>query len=133
MDTQRNLCKNKERKIKETLIQNEMRHLTSPTRQSYELMEALLHDAFVEIGLSGKMYTKNDVLKAMPLPETCFVIKDYCYKQTKNRVFATYTLVRDQSSESRCRSEWIETKTGLKLIYFESHSRSKNETIDLSE
>ena len=51
------------RKLEESLLENEV-------RSNRSRLNELLHDSFIEIGYSGKTYTKTDILNELATEET---------------------------------------------------------------
>lgn len=104
------------------LIAHEKKHLSREYRTNPKLMESLLHDDFVEIGVSGKTYNKDAILKAMPLDVFTYTIEDFSFCLEDDYVHTSYTLVKDITNKRTCQSIWVKTLSGLSLVYFKSET-----------
>ena len=56
----------KKSELEQIILQFEKKLLKQEIRKPAEILADILVDDFIEIGSSGKFYTKNDVLKELP-------------------------------------------------------------------
>lgn len=105
--------------LSDTLLPLEHAHLTPGVRSSRAALESLLHESFTEIGASGRLYTRADVIPLLgaeqthpPRPST---ISDFHARYITNTVaLTTYTLTRTDNEagggtqhHSRRSSLWL--------------------------
>ncbi len=86
-----------ERELLSTLLPLEHAHLTPGTRSSRAALEALLHESFTEIGASGRLYTRDDIIPLLlaQLSHPPRTISDFHARPITNTVaLTTYTLTR---------------------------------------
>lgn len=68
--------------------------LNPSTRKSVEKLNELIANDFVEFGSSGRVYTKEDILKYLPIEEHLdLTVEDFIVKElAQNVMLATYRL-----------------------------------------
>jgi hypothetical protein len=68
--------------------------LNPSTRKSVEKLNELIADDFVEFGSFGRIYTKKDILKYLPIEDHHeLTVEDFMVKElAQNVVLATYSL-----------------------------------------
>jgi hypothetical protein len=98
--------------------------LLSPgVRASADDLEALLADEFVEIGGSGRIYYKEDILRSLPGEKAVqFTVSDFETKSLSANLFlATYRLekiLEDGGSTLSMRSSiWKSSDSGWRMIF----------------
>lgn len=104
------------RALERALLQPEIRR--SPAR-----LDALLADDFREIGGSGRVFTKADVLEALPAEtgETVFTMSGFeIVRLAEGVVLATYAVTKtagEQVTRSLRSSIWKRTGEGWRMLF----------------
>lgn len=95
--------------------------LTPSTRKSVEQLDELIADDFVEFGSSGRIYTKEDILKYLPVEEHHeLTVEDFMVKElAQNVMLATYSL------NDRLRSSIWKNTNGKWQMVFHQGTRIK--------
>ena len=106
----------------ELLLKLEMSLWINETRGSYDYMNHVLHDDFLEYGRSGKTYTKSDILEHLDLDiNAVFPFPDLKVKQIDvNTYLITYksVLLNEGKKEISNRSSiWITNDEICQLIH----------------
>jgi len=107
-------------KLCEQLLLNEYKHLSIEYRTSKEKMNEILHCDFIEFGKSGKVYSKDDILNAIPLDILNFEIQDLHFLEEADDIVVSYDLTLNNTIQMSCTSKWRCEKGILKLAYFSS-------------
>ncbi|MGF1611396.1 MAG: DUF4440 domain-containing protein [Kiloniellales bacterium] len=101
----------------------EERLLDPRVRRTPEEVSALLADGFVEIGRSGRLYSRQEIMAAL-LEETPISrsIEDFSARELAPTVaLATYRVIRQgpegEPSQSRRSSIWRQTHRGWQMIF----------------
>ena len=110
--------------VDEILLANEERLLLTAVRSSPDALSSLIADDFFEIGSSGKIYTKHDVIEALK-NEPAFegTISDFhAVPLTKEIVLVTYRMEEIKKSPSPSRfsarsSIWKKMNGEWKIIF----------------
>lgn len=98
--------------------------LESPTRNSREYLDQILYDDFFEIGSSGNIYQKSDVLKFLPeeAPFSYKIINFQVQQLSSNCVLVTYLIKKDKE-ESHRSSIWKYHAGTWKMIFHQGTKR----------
>jgi glyoxylase I family protein len=97
--------------------------LQPEVRRSAARLDDLLADSFREIGSSGKMFTRADILEALPTEtgEVAFVMSDFeIVRLSADVVLATYAVARttgSQTTRSLRSSIWTRTGGGWRMRF----------------
>jgi hypothetical protein len=96
--------------IEHTLLRLEHELLQPETRKSPSRLNEMIVDSFLEIGSSGKRYSKQNVISTLQsAPETKYSLSDFAIKEISPEItLATY------------RVEAVELKSGNKRVSFRS-------------
>ena len=93
-------------------------------RKSVEQLEELISDDLIEIGSSGQIYTKKDVLNNLPVsPEIKFIMTDFRIKilssDTIQSLFKTEKINQQTGSTTRSlrSSLWRNEKGKWKMLF----------------
>lgn len=124
-------------RIRQTLLPLEHAHLTPATRSSRPALEALLHESFTEIGASGRLYTRADIIPLLlteqsHLPRPPSTISDFHARYITNTVaLTTYTLTRTDNEaaggtqhHSRRSSLWLHEHNTWRLTFHQGANLS---------
>jgi hypothetical protein len=83
-----------------------------------------MSDDFWEVGASGNVYTKEDVLKTLllrynnPNYEDIYVTKDFvCREIAPDSYLITYILIQNKSRITRRSTIWRKENSGWKIFY----------------
>jgi len=100
----------------------ELRLLSREVRSSPEELDALLADGFVEIGSSGRLYTKDEIMRSLPdEAEAKFIVSDFAARPlSTGTVLATYKvekILAGGSVFSFRSSIWYFTGEGWQMIF----------------
>lgn len=103
----------------EELREKELELLDPETRSDSKLLEALLHDDFVEFGSSGSVYEKQMLIEMMvderPAP---VMVRDFSVRQLgAETALVTYRTVGQSGQEARRSSVWVRSSSGWKLAF----------------
>lgn len=106
------------------LLPLEHAHLTPGVRSSRAALEALLHESFTEIGASGRVYTRADIIPLLLAEQTHppRTISDFHARSITDTVaLTTYTLTRTDPDgsehHSRRSSLWLLERTTWRLTF----------------
>ena len=104
--------------LKDKIYKLELSHLDPDIRHSVKKLENLLADEFIEIGSSGKIYHKNDILKWLPLESPRqFVVEDFSIIiLSEDIVLTTYKLTSEAVSSLRS-SLWKFNGNEWKMVF----------------
>ena len=107
--------------IKDDIRVLEERLLNPSVRRSKAQIDSLLADDFFEFGSSGRIWSREDVLKDFPTQKSSgsFVIGDFEVRRLgEDTVLATYTLVVEGSASVSLRSSiWKKTGERWQVIF----------------
>jgi hypothetical protein len=91
---------------------------------SKEDIMAQMSDDFWEVGASGNVYTKEEVLETLlarynnPTYEDIWEAKDFeCRKIAPNNYLLTYTLIQNKTRITRRSTIWRKELSGWKIFY----------------
>jgi hypothetical protein len=112
------------KKTFDAILKNENSLLAAPTRHSYDHLNNLLADDFIEFSSSGNIYHKQDILARLP-KETNFTfsMEDILIREIDSCIFLiTYKVKKAQLdneniSFSLRSSLWKKFDAGWKLIF----------------
>ena len=78
-------------------------------RQSAEMMEELLHPEFVELGSSGRVYDRQDMIEMLTAEVAAEVlIRDFkVHRVNPSAVLVTYRSIGQSGNEARRSSLWV--------------------------
>ncbi|MFO1130347.1 MAG: hypothetical protein U1E31_03170 [Rickettsiales bacterium] len=83
-----------------------------------------MHPNFWEVGASGNVYTKKDVIEILlsryndPNYQENFEAKDFLLtKISKNNYLITYTLIQDKVRYTKRATLWRKVKNNLQILY----------------
>lgn len=104
--------------LKDTIQQLELSLLNPEIRQSRHTLDSLIADEFLEIGASGNVYNKNDILNALPSEETNhYVMSQFdMLGLSDNIILVTYTL-SERSRRTKRASIWKLINNEWALIF----------------
>ncbi len=113
--------------LHDTLLPLEHAHLTPGVRSSRAALESLLHESFTEIGASGRLYTRADIIPLL-LTEQAHpprTISDFYARRLADTVaLTTYTLTRTDPDgsehHSRRSSLWLLEHTTWRLTFHQA-------------
>lgn len=105
----------------------EEQHLQHEVRSDRAKLESLLHDSFLEIGASGKVYTRAEVLEALEdevseirVVEN-FRVRPVNSKDPTQKIYQTFYLLRHESSEGEIWTQrtsiWQQIDREWKLMF----------------
>ncbi len=110
----------------------ELELLQPDVRRSADRLNELLADDFIEIGASGRQYTKEDILRILPTsPESQFTIQDFTIKEiSSDTIMATYNVERtthgtEEKTLSLRSSLWRKHKGHWQIFFHQGTSRIK--------
>ncbi len=104
-------------------VNNELKHLSEDYRMNAYLMDSLLDEKFREVGRSGKLYVKSDIIKAIPLNIFDYTISNFTIiYSSKDHYQVNYDLIVDDSVEV-CTACWIK-RDDWKLLFFQITPRT---------
>lgn len=110
--------------LRETLLPLEHAHLTPGVRSSRAALEALLHESFTEIGASGRLYTRADIIPLLLAEQTHppRTISNFHTRPITDTVaLTTYTLTRTDNDgtqhHSRRSSLWLHENNTWHLTF----------------
>lgn len=110
--------------LKFELLPLEHAHLTPGARSARAAFEALLHESFTEIGASGRLYTRDDIIPLLLAEQTHppRTITDFHARPIANTVaLTTYTLTRTDPDgtqhHSRRSSLWLHENNTWRLTF----------------
>ncbi len=112
--------------LPQTLLPLEHAHLTPGVRSSRAALESLLHESFTEIGASGRLYTRDDIIPLLLAEQTHppRTISDFHTRPITNTVaLTTYTLTRTDGGadgtqhHSRRSSLWLLENNTWRLTF----------------
>ena len=105
--------------IEKALLEAE-KALTDPdVRRSPKRVEQLLHPDFTEIGSSGDVYRRREMIEMMT-SETPgdVVMRDFCVRPLNQAtVLVTYRSIGTSGKEARRSSIWVDEGSGWRLIH----------------
>lgn len=102
----------------EKIKEFELLLLDDGLRKSKQKLNELIDDEFIEIGISGKIYNKQDVLNSLPYENARkFDVNDFNFLNlNKNIILTTYKT--DENLNAALRSSiWRKSDNGWKLIF----------------
>lgn len=110
--------------LSQSLLPLEHAHLTPAARASRPALEALLHESFTEIGASGRLYTRDDIIPLLLTEQTHppRTISHFQARSITNTVaLTTYTLTRSDPDgtqhHSRRSSLWLLESNAWRLTF----------------
>lgn len=110
--------------IASQLLPLEHAHLTPGVRSSRPALKSLLHESFTEIGASGRLYTRADIIPLLLAEQTHppRTISDFHARYITNTVaLTTYTLTRNDEDgtqhHSRRSSLWLHESNTWRLTF----------------
>ena len=112
-----------DKKISDIILKNEESLLTTPTRYSYDHLNKLLDDDFIEFGSSGNIYRKQDILARLPQENNfTFTMENILIKQIDEYIFLlTYKVKKMQGDgqvlASLRSSLWKKFNMEFKLLF----------------
>ena len=115
--------------LKQQLMDLEVKLLQPDIRKSVKQLNTLLADDFLEFGQSGKTYSKQDVLEALPeLTEELFMASHFEARMLSDDVvLLTYLLERrgnDAMKSRSCRSSiWKRTGEQWQMTFHQGTPR----------
>jgi hypothetical protein len=96
------------------------RHEFGTTRADFEKMTA---DAFWEVGASGRVYTRLDVLETLekryahPHADLWETADFRCQKLAPDLYLLTYKLIQDKTRHTRRSTIWQSTAEGWRIVF----------------
>jgi hypothetical protein len=93
--------------LQDSIEQLELSLLNPNVRKSKDALDAIIANGFFEIGASGNIYNKDDILNALPIEVTnTYVMSDFnILSLSENLILATYTL-SEQYRKTKRSSIW---------------------------
>ena len=97
--------------------------LRSDVRGSHEELDRLLADDFYEVGTSGRLFDKTDIIDALvsETPRTLVMQEFIATSLSESVVLTTFRIIRHISDEetrsSRHSSVWRKTEDGWEMFY----------------
>lgn len=117
--------------LTQTLLPLEHAHLTPGVRSARAALESLLHESFTEIGASGRLYTRDDIIPALLAEQTHppRQISDFHARPITDTVaLTTYTLTRTDPDgsehHSRRSSLWLYENNTWRLTFHQGTNLS---------
>jgi len=103
----------------------ELRLQSAEVRTNLNELDGLLHDSYIEIGISGKRYSKNDILERLPIEKPIGTIRSTAFAMdeiAQGILLLTYQSVRvrsngDIDSLANRTSLWVNTDNGWQLRF----------------
>ena len=104
--------------LQDSIQQLELSLLNPEVRKSRSILDSLIADDFLEIGASGNVYNKDDILNALPNEETnAYSLSDFgVLFLSEGLILATYTLSENYRQTKRS-SIWKNTNQKWALIF----------------
>jgi hypothetical protein len=113
--------------ISKTIHEQELSLLQPEVRLSYDALNALLADDFMEFGSSGLRYDKKQTLEQLPknANKVSYTMENFeSYQLAEGIVLATYKTERlidgDSKSAALRSSLWRNTDSGWKLFFHQA-------------
>jgi len=105
------------------LLELELSLLTEEVRTSYEKLDELLDDDFIEYGSAGKEYTKEIILERLPSSDHLkYILKDFETHKLSENVFQTRFITdrenKDGSHTISLRSSIWKNKDGKWKMFY---------------
>jgi ribonuclease HI len=102
------------------VLELESKMLTDEYRSNIDFLKSTLSNDFTELGTSGRLYTKFDVLNSKSLNSSSIKIRDLkCRNITDCSFLVTYTAFKDEVRTFRS-SIWRIEEEELKLFFHQS-------------
>lgn len=112
---------------KEQLLQLEKELLQTDTRRSQERLAALLAEEFIEFGASGKIYNKQQTLKALASEDMSLQINLSNFsarRLAKNLALVTYQSEKRSDGTKTLyalrSSIWRQTRNGWRILFHQA-------------
>jgi ribonuclease HI len=112
--------------LTQTLLPLEHAHLTPGVRSSRAALASLLHETFTEVGASGRLYTRDDIIPLLLAEQShpSRTISDFYARRLSDTVaLTTYTLTRTDGGadgtqhHSRRSSLWLQENNTWRLTF----------------
>lgn len=105
--------------LKQKIYELELSLLNPSVRSSPKELNLLLAEEFIEFGSSGRIYTKNDILKFLPLEEPkTYQVEDFAISHlSEDVVLATYKIRTDASFSLRSSIWKLNGKSWLMVFH----------------
>lgn len=104
--------------LKDSIQQLELSLLNSEVRKSKKALDSLIAEEFLEIGASGNVYNKDDILNALPNEETnTYSMSNFdVISLSEGLILATYTL-SEKYRQTKRSSIWKSSNRKWELIF----------------
>lgn len=110
--------------LTKTIHQLELSLLTPEVRSSFDKLNSLLADDFMEFGSSGLIYDKKEILERLPLntEKVEFIVSDFVARQLSEDVvlttFKTERIINDTEKMTSLRSSLWKKINGSWQMFF---------------
>jgi len=110
--------------IKELVLREPIFHHPEKFGKTKEEIEAQMCDEFWEVGASGNVYTKKDLIETLleryndPSYQDIWEAKDFKLKKnSQDHYLLTYTLIQDKTRVTRRSTLWRRVNGEFKILY----------------